>query len=253
MYREVYISMWQDYFIKIINAHLEASKKRNRYYSLRSFSKKCQISPGTLSDILSKKNKISRKIALRIIPNLDIDQIEKIQLMNLVKDSSGNSKRVQLTEKQNHLIENWHAFAILYLFELKDKPQTNLDISNRLNLPIDTVKSVIDDLIHLKLLIVKDGQLYSSGKRLASSDEISSDSIKRSHRNGLQTALKALDEIPIELRDFTSVVFAVNPDKLKRFKMDLRNFFEKSIGYMSRGELKSVYKINVQVFPLDYR
>ncbi len=244
--------MWQIYLLQIIRTYLSEAKKRNSHSSLRSLAKKCQISPGTLSELASGKKNISRKIALRIIPYIGLNEDEQINLISLIESDSIGC-RIELSGEQNHLIENWHAFAILNLFELKQKPKTLTEVAQRLNLSIETVKKTVADLTYLGLLNNKNNQIFSSGKHWKSSDEISSDTIKKSHRNGIEAALKALDEVSLELRDFTSIIFPANLKQLKKIKIEIRKFLEKTAKHMAQGELDSVYKMNIQLFPLDKR
>lgn len=53
--------MWQIYLLQIIRTYLSEAKKRNSHSSLRSLAKKCQISPGTLSELASGKKTLAVK------------------------------------------------------------------------------------------------------------------------------------------------------------------------------------------------
>lgn len=242
--------MWQNYLHQELKKYLVEAKKRNKRYSLRSLAQKCQLSASTISEVLSGKKALSRKVALKLLPHINLTAEKQIELMQLIKENKLLSRRL-LTTSQDHLIENWYAFAILNLFELKHKMQTTTEVAERLNLPTELVQKTIADLIQLGLLFKDNEKIYSSGKHWKSTDEISSSTIKKSHTHSLQTALKALHELPVEIRDFTSIIFPGNPKQLNKAKNEVRKFLEKMAKIMSQGDLESVYKLNVQVFPLD--
>ena len=242
--------MWQNYLHQELKKYLADAKKRNKRYSLRSLAKKCDLSASTVSEVLSGKKALSGKVALKLLPHINLSAEKQIELLHLIQENKLVSRRL-LTPNQDHLIENWHAFAILNLFELKLKIQTSAEVAERLNLPTELVQKTIADLIQLGLLIEEKGKIYSSGKHWKSTDEISSSTIKKSHAHSLQTALQALNELPVEIRDFTSIIFPGNPKQLKKAKTEVRKFLEKMAKIMSQGDLESVYKLNVQVFPLD--
>jgi len=242
--------MWQIEFLDHIDKHLARTKKKNPYFSLRAFAKKCQISPGTLSDILLKKRNISHKIALKILPYIELPPSQQSAILQLMYDSSPQQRR-SIDGNQLQLIETWHAFAILNLFELKSKPKSNQEIAKRLGIPLMVVKKNIQSLITLGLLRLENDKLYSTGRHWKSTDEIPSTSVHAAHLDGLKIAKKALEQIPLEYRDFTSIIFPGNPKNIKTAKLIIRKFLEKIAKVGGQGELTSVYKINVQLFPLD--
>lgn len=242
--------MWQTQFIEHVSKYLARTKKKNPHFSLRAFAQKCQISPGTLSDILLKKRNVSHKIALKILPYIGLTPSQQSSILELIHDSLQNQRRA-INSHQLQLIETWHAFAILNLFELKSQPKSDIDISKRLGIPLLVVKKNIQNLITLGLLIIEKDKISSTGKHWKSTDEIPSASVYAAHLDGLKIAKKALEKIPLEHRDFTSIIFPGNPKNLKAIKLTIRKFLEKVAKIAGQGEPTSVYKINVQLFPLD--
>lgn len=51
---------------------LDKRKQKNRYYSLRSFSRDIGISPSYLSKILSEKAKVTEKLKIRVTASLNL-------------------------------------------------------------------------------------------------------------------------------------------------------------------------------------
>lgn len=242
--------MWKIELLEYTNKYLIQAKKKNRHFSLRALARKCQISPGTLSDILSKKRALSPKIALKILPQIGLPQAKQTAIIKSIYELSPQQRRT-LENTHLQLIETWHAFAILNLFALKTKPTSDNEIAKRLGLPLLLVKKNIQTLIALELLTFVDGQICSTGKHWKSTDDIPSSSVHAAHFDGLKIANKALKKIPLDSRDYTSIIFPGNPKNLKKAKIAIRKFLENLAKCMEPGELTSVYKMNIQLFPLD--
>lgn len=63
-----------------IRSEFEILQRKNPAYSMRAFAKKLQLSPSALSEIISGKRKISKKMALRILDRMQAEptEVEKI-------------------------------------------------------------------------------------------------------------------------------------------------------------------------------
>lgn len=242
--------MWKTELLELTAKYLEKTKKKNPHFSLRALAKKCQISPGTLSDTLLQKRTMSPKIALKILPQLGLPASKQMVIAKSIYDFSSQQRRL-ISSNQLQLIETWHAFAILNLFSLKDKPSTYHEISKRLGISLSLVKKNISTLMALELLAIVDGRMCPTGKHWKSTDDIPSSAVHAAHVDGLKIATKALKEVPLEQRDYTSIIFPGNQKNLKKAKIAIRKFLEKLAKTMEHGELNSVYKMNIQLFPLD--
>src|SRR5687767_12074531 len=104
----------------LLRERYEALRQRNPQASLRSFSRRVGVSPGTLSLILLGKRKASRRLAEHIAGKLMLDPHERKEILEpfLERDlmqagaALGSPPRnLQLTADQFHLVADWHYFA----------------------------------------------------------------------------------------------------------------------------------------------
>ncbi len=59
-----------------------------------------------------------------------------------------------------------------------------------------------------------------------------------------------LEEVELELRDFSSMTIAGNPEKLAEAKTIIREFRQKLASLLRDGEKTEVYQIAIQLYPL---
>ena len=80
---------------------------------------------------------------------------------------------------------------------------------------------------------------------------IASGAIKKFHSQILNKAAEALYAQPLDLRDFSSMTFAINPAHLPEIKDELREFrrgLEKK--FKARSNKREVYSLSIQLFSL---
>ena len=63
-------------------------------------------------------------------------------------------------------------------------------------------------------------------------------------------AEEALDFVPVEKREFITMVTPANPKKLKEMKEKIRTFYEDLRDQFNDGNATEVFQISMQVFPL---
>lgn len=245
--------------IKLRNQLFDYQKK-NPAFSLRSFAKKLQVSPSSLSEILNGKRNISKKLAIRILSRLGSDpkdQNKIIQLFEYSKISSQTDqpktkKYLELSSDQFQTLSQWQHFAILALTETKGFIADPSWISGRLGLSLGEVEQALDRLHRLgliewnrtkKLLKVTNGPLTTS-------DDISDLAVRQSHFEDLKMAAQKLDDIEVDDRDFTSITVAIDKSKMKEAKTMIREFQDKLSAFLETGKQTEVYKICFHLFPL---
>ena len=69
-------------------------QNRNPAYSLRSFSRKLQINPSALCEILKGKRRVSRKMAERLLLQIGTDHLEMRIILGLFDGQSQNNSLV---------------------------------------------------------------------------------------------------------------------------------------------------------------
>lgn len=110
------------YISKVLNSIYNEANSRNPSFSKAAFAKKLGISSGALSEILSKKRRLSRDKAILIFKNASVSQ-PKIEMLNTIYNSQNqleqlnqlknNNDERMLTNDQFELMADWRYFAFL--------------------------------------------------------------------------------------------------------------------------------------------
>lgn len=151
------------------------------------------------------------------------------------------------------VIADWHHFVILSLMTTKDYVEDLFWISKRLSLSVLEVKAALLRLERLQLIEKQENQPFfkPTNRRLRTSDGVISSVLRISHRQSLQQAIDAPDEVPIELRDIASSTVATSPSKTKRVKEMIKQFGGELCSFLEEGEKTEVFNVNFQLFPIS--
>ena len=237
---------------------LDTIKIRYPSYSVRAFAKKAGISPATLSLLLKGKRKISRKLALSLSDKLNFDPQERAEILGAFfpkkREHSGevlNTAYLQLTLDQFQMISDWRAFAVLNLIQTVDFKNSAIWIARRLGITPKEVDETLTRLKRLEMVVEKNGKLSRTTSRYRTMDDVTNSSLQRSHAQTLELAHAALENEPVERRDFTWLTFSFDPFKMKDTKTLIRKFQDDLIALNEDGARPTeVYRLAVQLFPL---
>jgi len=257
----------------LLLSEMERAQSRNPKYSLRAFAKKLGLAPSALSELLSGKRRITGKLARQILLNLEVT--ENINIQELIKECSksrGEVRRESLLETnkssgtgavaapnymqvnmdQYHLISDWYYFAILSLSECADFNDDPSAVATRLGLRPAQASAALERLERLGLLARDEsGKLRATGIPYSTSSDVASLSIRRSHRQRLELAKESLENDPIEVRDFSGITMAIDPEKIPEAKRRIKEFRRELCAFLESGEKKAVYLFALQLFPLS--
>jgi uncharacterized protein (TIGR02147 family) len=96
----------------------------------------------------------------------------------------------------------------------------------------------------------EDGKLKRVEKKLTTSDDIANAALKRAHKQNLQLAAGAIDDVALDKRDFTAMTFAINMNRIPQAKKIIRRFLDEISDCLEAGDATEVYKLSVGLFPL---
>lgn len=250
---------------KLLRERLAGHQKSNPRYSLRAFAKRVGVHVGALTNVMSGKRNVSRKLAERIVTRLDLDPQERSEILSLFPDKRRNSKSgvnqsevispkyLALTAAQFRTMAEWEHFAVLSLLECSDF-RSELDwISKRLGMTAARARQVIDRLTELgHIRAASDGTIELTHAGVRTSDDIADLSLKLHHSQGLDLAKESLYRDSVELRDFTAVTMAIDPEKLSVAKERIRKFQDELSDLLESGTSRTeVYRLSMQLFPLS--
>ncbi len=81
-------------------------------------------------------------------------------------------------------------------------------------------------------------------------EDIKSQALKDSHKETMRMGIDKLDQIEVELRDFSSSTIAIDLNKLPEAKAIIREFRQKMAALLSGGEKTDVFQLAIQFYPL---
>ncbi len=248
------------YYREKLRETLLSRKVANPSYSLRSFARSLGLHAASLSSVLNGKRPLPTAHLERILAQLNLEPQERVLFVESVRgdhpaDGFSTPPRhpgALVTENAHfQLITEWEHGAILCLMETRGFRPYPAWIARRLGLSLERATRCVENLLeHGILKRTATGSLRKSRKSFRTSDEVKSVAVRRFHRSALQLAERKLEQIPLELRDFTAMAVAFNPDKLGRVKTRIRRFYRELDRLVADQDAREVYQISIQLFPL---
>lgn len=254
----------------ILKNELLRRKRKNLSYSVSSFARDLKVSQPFLSQILSKKRKLSDDRALSLLENLKITPARQKLFINLVRMDLLRDPKSQnvlarevnsllkkhpgfsaLSEDAFNVISDWYYFAILELTELKAFRVCPKWIGKRLGLNEKLIEGALERLKRLNLLEEDNKGNLKKTKKDYIFENVSSVAIKKHHVQSLALAQKALEQQPMADREFFTVTIPMNKKKMAYVKQAIRDFSEKLMSELQEDEPDSVNKLAIQFFRLD--
>jgi len=157
-----------------------------------------------------------------------------------------------LTEDTFTFISNWYYIAILELTYVESFENNPSLIANMLSLTTTEVKVAIERLIRLGLLTEENGSLSKTNKFLTNfSPGQTSAAHKELQRQVLTMALNALDNVPQEEKDITSMTMAINIKKLPEARKKITKFRRELCEFLEDGRQTQVYQLGLQLYPIS--
>lgn len=230
---------------EILQSELAKRKELNPSYSLRAFAKFLDISPATLSQVISEKRHLGRKGQEKILDKLGIVSSNELSLPEVEKP------KLKLEEDIFEMIAKWHYFAILSLSEVKGAKADPRWIGSRLGISAEDANRAISRLERLGIIeIYGDNSFRQVSPPITTTDEVPSVAIQKFHQGLLSMAQLRIEQVPVEEREYRSLTFAGNSKKIKKAKKLIKQLKDLVSETMESGTKDNVYQFSVQLFPL---
>lgn len=226
----------------------EKRQLRNPSYSIRAFARDLGIGKTTIFEVMKGLRQLSSSNIEVIASRLALDE----ETLKCFQEDSSNSDRGRtvVLEDEFQLIKDWHFLAILNLAKLPNNKCDSHWIAERLGLSIELAENSLETLLQLKLLENRNGKLFRTATPLTTATDVPSESIREHHRQSMEIAAAAMKEVSVELRDFTSVTYALHPEKIPDIKKVILSFHRKLGKILKTDNATEVYRLNIQFFPL---
>jgi len=243
--------------IELLKNEFQLRRNRNPQYSLRAFAKSLKIHSSTLSVILSGKRKISPKQADKILRELNVDQIQKKQILLSIINTPLASTSIPanyetLQDESFSMISSCEHFTLLSCLDLDANGQTAEQLSEKLKIPLRETSECLERLARLQLVNRHENIWQATGRKFATNDNVLSSSVRRVNREYISKALSSLQYHSVEERDISGVTMAISSKKIPMAKKMIANFRREMAEYLEAGNGKDeVYRLNIQLFPLS--
>lgn len=244
----------QKMFQELLLECLEELKKKNPRYSLRAFAKKLGVSAGTLSEVLNLKLNLGLKRMEAILENLDLSPGKKNRFLVQLGRTPNYEKQLVSDEAAAYLA-NWVHRAILHSFDLEHEETSPAKIAERLGISEQEVRACLEQLLKFELIQKsEDQEKYQRPVIiLKTNDGKKDENIRRTHLSNFDLQRKAYETIPMEERDFTSMMFAGTQAQMDQMRKEIRALYEKIILTSEVGPRDELYQISVALYPVRFK
>ena len=257
-----------------------AEKKASSRFSWREFAKRAGYSsPVFLKLVSEEKSSLSTEGIERVGLALGLTDKEQAFFRLLVEftHETNNAKKQRLFKEMRRIAllckssvleanqydyyKEWYHSVIRELApNVSRELGSNVSLENEIaqllvpKVPVATVKASLALLVKLGLLEKNsNGKYIQTEKHLTTGDNISSMAVRKHHENMAVLALAALESAPKEERDVSGITMGLSEAGFEALKAELANFRRKvkEIVKESESEEESVYRLNLQLFPLS--
>lgn len=253
--------MQEIYYLKKLKEDFSRRTRVNPSFSLRAYARYLGVHPSTLSQVLLGNRPLPRKAENEILERLRLSAKER----TLFRESLGHKKprldqirmrpsdeRYLLDEAYFQIIAEWEHYAVLTLFDCHDFEPAHEHIQRRLNISKPRVEVVLANLLKFGLLKRnKKGALVKAHASVRTTEDVASHALRASHFDTLDLGKRKLEEVPLELRDFSSMMVALDEDKLPEAKQIIREFRQKMLALLKDGKRSTVFQLAIQFYPIS--
>ena len=236
----------------------------NSRYSLRAYATFLGVSSGALSEIMKGQRPLSLKYAIKIAKALGLNTVESRKFISLVQNAKieNNSELIQsakvidpshrksLKEDVFTLLSEWQNFALLNLIDCEGFVWSSRYISQRLGLTVLEAEKSMRLLIRMGLVVRRSGKVTGVKDYILSPDGISSQAIRKYHKQILEKAIESIEFQNLHERELSGVGFAVDVNLLPQIKKEISAFQDQLLSKYSKGKRKEVYFLEMILFKL---
>lgn len=263
---------YDDYRI-YLRDKFEALKKANKRFSHRYFARLAGLSTSNFASlVMNGKRNLSQESIARFADALGLDRIEReyfaqLVLMNqsksLPEKNRHFSKIARLQKRHNiemlqawqlDLYAQWYYPIVLQVIELCGFRPEPTWIAKKISPSIkpEEVSEALRVLADLKLIEGdKQKGLRVKQENVSTGNEVRNLFVRNFHASMLDFAKRAMDEVPRELRDVSSLTLTVNKEQVANVKAMIADFRKKLLAACTaQSDADTVYQLNMQFFPM---
>ena len=261
-------------FREYIRDAVKSKRKKNPRYSFRCAANRIGIPSGTLTRILNGSRHVGSELLPKLIAYLGLKrrEAEYFSLLVAFESIKDENRRRQcyrdllkmrsersavVPEEKHQFFEKWYHSALFELMRIVKKGDDPARLSSLFIPPLSESKArkaleVLQRLGYIKQDPEKG--TFSTEPFLTTGDTWESVAIHAFQVAVSDLAVQALDTIPKEERDFSTLTMALSPEAFEKVREVVKNA-RADIAAIERAcsDPKRVYQINFQCFPLTKR
>lgn len=248
------------FYIQKIKEDLSQRQRVNPHYSLRAYAKYLGVHSSTLSQVFKGKRSLPLNKASEVANKLKLGPKErtlffesfyktKTKLDDIKIDAVDD--RFLLDESYSKVIAEWEHYALLTLFDVDGFVAIPEEISLRLGITINRAEVILNNLLTSGLVLKTDDGVYvKTHSNIRTTEDVTSNALRLSHLETLEMGKNKLEEIDIELRDFSAMTIAMNLSRMPEVKTIIREFRQKLSALLRDGKKDEVYQLAIQFYPM---
>jgi uncharacterized protein (TIGR02147 family) len=245
-------------FRDFLQETFDSRVRKNSKYSLRAFARDLGLNDSTLSQLLNERRKITTRHVERVIAALKLPSsaLRKFKSKNELNSDYGKIQFRQLSLDSFSTMADWFHDGILELSKMADFKADEKYISRRLDINIIQARLAVQRLKRLGLVSVDESEKWTlvCENSLVNFDDTSksNQALKEYQKQLLDLSRKSVDETPVEKRNHTSFVVALDTNLVDEIHWRVREFQKQLVEYIeSKSSTRNeVYAIQFTSFPL---
>lgn len=243
--------------LELLQREFERRVAKNARYSLRAYASQLGLHASALSRILKGKASLSVKACEPVLRNLTLSPEEqRLFLCSLIEE-----KRIQTQQSLSQFLKVGHlgpkplaispevfqdvadlkSLALLQLTFVDDFQADPAWIAERLGMPLTEVTAKIDLLVSVGLLRRDDTTLINNNRHMTAIQTSETSDVRRRHQiEILDSARESLNRDPLSARAHYGMTMAIDPAKLEKANLMVREFMEIATFWNPARALKSI-------------
>jgi len=252
-------------FRQYLQNELIRRTRANPRYSLRAFARSLQTDFSSLGKIIRGKRPLGKNTILRLGTRMGLgsQEIEIFVIEAQNKKMSQpratqkqSSTYQQLAVDQHQIIADWYHHAILELLRIDGFEATEKNVSRALGLSVIEVKAAVERLVRVGLVgfdeTGKWQDLSADGRTTGVVAMAPTIAARNLQKQVLEKAIVAIEEIPFEKRDNSSMTIAIDSDLMDEAKAKIAKFRRELSQFLSRGKKRDrVYHLGIALYPVS--
>jgi uncharacterized protein (TIGR02147 family) len=251
----------------ILNGEFARRRAKNDGYSLRSFARCLQVSPGFLSQVSKNQRRLSVAKAQEIVRRLEFSAELRHTFLRSVLASHSSWETAQAIAPRKKERNRFHAVPLKVFARMNDWCHSALQelpyiegfrsdpewIAKRLGMSLTQAREAIREVVATGLLAWKEDKLEKTHHhvRIEGNIAIPSRLLRELHLSFLKRAVRAIRNENSTTRVFGGVTMAIDPAKLPEANERMKRFREEMMEFLEDGKRTAVYHFSMQLFRLD--